>query len=229
MGFGQDPQLIYHRTSERVDVEEWKWDWRTVELLNCEPESQNFFMPIAALGFCGRIYPFWLKEHFNLTGDTLADSSNDTVDLSLEGLVEQAQRHAKTVYGFSRTSKEFRRIADDVEHHFNTAAALDGQPVETDIFRDLDCPVFIATKGDMYVRKREEFRGFILTNPRLVTSALTRRPTPLPRAKKLRCFSDRRWQPSRLRRTQLGTTSSLRNLKDSTSKAFARPPLVRKN
>ena len=170
MGYGQDPKLVYRRDTKLVDVTCWKWDWRIVELLNCEPESHYFFTPIAALGFCGKIYPVWLKGQSKMTAEALMNSSDNSAELGLNGLIEQAQQQAVRAYGFSRASKEFRSVAEDARYHFNLSEEFEGHPIETAIFRDLDCPVFVARKhSEMYVRKREEFQGLVFTNPRLAT------------------------------------------------------------
>src|SRR5690606_20679565 len=92
MGYGQDPNLIYHRKCVGQPIANWQWDSKVYDLLSCRAVYYMYVMDLAALGFCGRIYPVWIKHNFTLSEETLGADSKDSAWLELNDLIAQVQR-----------------------------------------------------------------------------------------------------------------------------------------
>jgi hypothetical protein len=175
MGYGADPLLTYRRVPECVEVNSWQWDGRIPDILNCRPSTYCYRSNLSVLGFCGKCYPIWLKSAFNPTVETLGRDTPEVARLTLDELIEEGlesyfEHLSRT--GYSRGS--FQRTRESVrasfEAAYNEAAKMHGVSIDDKVFRDLRCPVFIASsRVDWRGTRMQEYKAMIITNPRLAT------------------------------------------------------------
>ena len=171
MGYGQDPKLTYHRNCESVQIEQWKWDSKVYDLLFCAPVYYLYVMDLAALGFCGRIYPLWINHKFKINEGSLGRDSKENAALDIDSLIIQVQRCYVELTAntkFPRSLREPDQIEREVRTYYTRALEFEGAKIDDQIFRDLGAPAFIVLNTSYhFMRDRRSAR--VVTNPRLAT------------------------------------------------------------
>jgi hypothetical protein len=133
MGFGQDPALVYRREISVLD-------WSPIEVhseiarIFAEFRWWHSFPPrLTVIGFCGKAYASWFTDVTVLTPESL-QSHRKTRDW-MESAEVRAAREA--AFGRSFYGQEVPRAAALGE-------IIRGVPLDDEIFRKADAPVFIA-------------------------------------------------------------------------------------
>ena len=154
MGMGIDPNLIYRRETKLHEFVHWTFDAKILRIFEIPPVWMfRFGQPLAILGFCGRIYPYWLDRNFDVSIDSLTKKPSSRIWLTDAEMVRQ---HLVS-HDPSRQDID-ESIALDIAKE---TRAFEGATISEEIFRAIDAPAFIVR--NIFSTKPYQ----VHTNPRL--------------------------------------------------------------
>lgn len=154
MGMGIDPNLIYRREIRMNELADWRFEQKVKQFFEI-PEAGMFRLeqPLALIGFCGKMYPYWLDVDFVPTLESVASQARQNVWISDDDMIRQhlsSQRPSKQDIDES--------VAKDIA---GEVRAFQGFELDRASFREFDCPAFLL------IREAWPKKYRVFTNPRL--------------------------------------------------------------
>ncbi|MGI8924099.1 MAG: hypothetical protein ACR2HJ_08705 [Fimbriimonadales bacterium] len=166
-GYGQDPKLVYDRTVGLESHVDWTWDRKVADVFKLQSHRYyNLAARLVVIGFCGRIYPVWLARRFELTSQSLGSHTNEKHWLTRTELVAICVSEAPAQHRVQPNRERLDYVRERVESAYADTDVYSGSVINDTVFRDLNCPVFLAWDRMGYYTSGPYH---ILTNPRLAT------------------------------------------------------------
>lgn len=156
-GLGYDPNLLYRREIQTRQVRAQDLDPCVTDILAKDPSSWNYRANLVVVGFCGRLYPYFLRPRFVLQSDILATRLDESPTMTRQDLDE----HYREWVGEERDTKWSQSAK------LRRWAALDhqGVPAAQESFRYLNAPIWLAKSAGYWYSRPDHLT--VYTNIRL--------------------------------------------------------------
>lgn len=172
MGMGIDPNLIYRRETRAIEVPRWTYDKKIIEIMDIRPTWASFKPHLCALGFCGKCYSVWIDGEFSLTEESLSKHVSPVPMMTIEEVGKYFLEMAIERYRI-KAPRDLEREQNSVRTLTKNFEAAQGLTISEDLFRQFECPTFIAFQ-DPEIQWGEERKLRVIANPRLATLGFNR-------------------------------------------------------